>query len=166
MTRRCGGLRWTVVGVAMLLGGCQAASLPVPVRGTLEPLVGEWVGEYSSPETGRGGSIVFKLEAGRDTAYGDVLMIPANIDLPSTARSTDPTGRPPRVLQISFVRCEGNAVTGWLDPYPDPDTGESTATTFDGTIKGDRLEGTFVSFLERSGTRRTGKWTVTRKVTP
>ncbi|MBM4186036.1 MAG: hypothetical protein FJ206_01875 [Gemmatimonadetes bacterium] len=154
----------TTAGIAVAaLGGCQATTLPVPVRGTVEPLVGEWAGEYVSPETGRSGSIVFSLAAGRDTAFGDVLMVPANVDIPAAARSTDPTSRPPRVLQISFVRCEGNAVTGWLDPYPDPDTGENTATTFDGIIKGDKLEGTFVSYLERSGVRRTGKWSVHRK---
>lgn len=74
--------------------------------------------------------------------------------------------RTPRILKISFVRCEGNAVTGWLEPYPDPDTGEKTSTTFDGTIKGNRLEGTFVSYLELSNKRRTGKWLVNRKKTP
>ena len=80
--------------------------------------VGEWVGEYSSAETGRVGSIVFTLAAGRDTAAGDVMMVPANIE---------------------------------------------PATTFDGLIKGNKLEGTFVSYLELSGKRRTGKWIVNRK---
>ncbi|MFN0177620.1 MAG: hypothetical protein ACKVZ0_02395 [Gemmatimonadales bacterium] len=152
------------ISLAAMIAGCNGPSIPVPVRGAVEPLVGRWVGEYTSPEAGRNGSIVFTLEAGRDTAFGDVLMIPANIELPpSAARSDDPTGRAPKVLKISFVRCEGSEVTGWLDPYPDPDTGEKTSTTFDGTIKGDRLEGTFVSYLELSGTRRTGKWVVQRK---
>lgn len=153
-----------LMAVSLALAGCVGPSIPVPVRGTIEPLVGEWVGEYTSHELGRSGSIVFTLAAGRDTAFGDVLMIPANIELPQAAvRSGDPSARAPRILKISFVRCEGSQVTGWLDPYPDPDTGEKTSTTFDGMIKGDRLEGTFIAYAEISGTRRSGKWVVQRK---
>ena len=112
--------------VSTLLG-CHPTAAPVPVRGTVDPLVGEWLGEYSSSETGRSGSIVFKLTAGRDTATGDVLMIPGNVDIPTAMPNTnDPNYRGPRILKISFVRCEGNEVSGWLEPYPDPDTGEST----------------------------------------
>jgi hypothetical protein len=146
--------------------GCVGPGLPVPVRGSVEPLVGEWVGDYRSAESGRSGSIIFTLEAGKDTAVGDVLMIPVAPELPSPdTRIEDGGHRRPRVIRISFVRCEGNEVTGWLEPYPDPDTGEQTATTFDGVIKGNRLEGRFVSYLELSGRRQTGTWTVTRKKT-
>ncbi len=153
-----------VSGALILVAACVGPGMPVPVRGSIEPLVGEWIGEYSSTETGRSGSIVFTLEAGKDTAKGDVLMVPANIALPPAAiRTDDPNYRSPRVIRISFVRCEGNDVTGWLEPYPDPDTGEKASTTFDGRIKGDRLEGQFVSYLEISGQRRVGKWVVTRK---
>ncbi|MGE0439293.1 MAG: hypothetical protein AB7L66_02445 [Gemmatimonadales bacterium] len=153
------------LGVAGALGACHVTSSPVPVRGSVEPLVGEWAGEYVSKETGRTGSIVFTLEAGADTARGDVLMIPQNPEYPPTSvpRTDDPVVRAPRVLKISFVRCEGAEVTGWLDPYPDPDTGEKTTTTFEGVIRGNKLEGTFVSFLEMSGKRRSGTWSVTRK---
>lgn len=160
--------RMTLLNGVLLAGvACVGPGLPVPVRGSVEPLVGEWVGEYSSRKTGRSGSIVFTLEAGKDTAKGDVLMVPANIELPPPVLKTDdPNYRNPRVLKISFVRCEGSEVTGWLDPYLDPDTGEKTATTFDGLIKGDRLEGTFASYLELSGRRRVGKWIVTRKPVP
>ncbi len=154
--------RWGAV--FLLAAACGAPGTPVPVRGNLAPLIGEWVGEYSSAEAGRVGSIVFTLAAGRDTAVGDVMMVPANIEPASTTpRSDDPMLRTPRILKISFVRCEGTAVTGWLDPYPDPDTGEKTSTTFDGVIKGNKLEGTFVSYLELSGKRRTGTWVVNRK---
>ena len=157
-----GRLPW--YSALLALAACGAPSTPVPVRGNVGPLVGDWVGEYSSTETGRVGSIVFTLAAGRDTAVGDVMMVPANIEpATTTPRSDDPLLRTPRILKISFVRCEGTAVTGWLDPYPDPDTGEKTSTTFDGIIKGDKLEGTFVSYLDLSGKRRTGKWIVTRK---
>ena len=107
---------------------------------------------------------MFTLAPGRDTATGDVMMVPANIEpATTTPRKDDPLLRTPRILKISFVRCEGTEVTGWLDPYPDPDTGEKTSTTFDGIIKGNKLKGTFVSYLELSGKRRIGKWVMTRK---
>ncbi len=159
-----GTIRW--YAALFSITACGVSGTPVPVRGDLAPLVGEWVGEYSSAEAGRTGSIVFTLAAGRDTALGDVMMVPANIEAAPTSRSDDPMVRTPRILKISFVRCEGTAVTGWLEAYPDPDTGEKTSTTFDGTIKGNRLEGTFVSYLELSNKRRTGKWVVNRKKAP
>ena len=153
-----------ILPAALLLTACATAGTPIPVRGDVQPLVGHWEGEYSSSETGRVGSIVFTLEAGRDTASGDILMIPSNPDVPTEAvRTTDPARRAPQVLRVSFVRCEDDEVSGWLDPYPDPDTGEKVFTTFEGFLKGDRLEGTFVSYTELSGRRSTGKWSAIRK---
>jgi len=150
----------------MVLAGCSAPGMPIPVRGDVSPLVGHWEGEYSSSETGRVGSIVFTLVAGQDTATGDILMIPANMETPGdVTRTPDPNRRTPQVLKVSFVRCEGMEVTGWLDPYTDPDTGERVYTTFEGTLKGDRLEGTFTSLAELSGRRTSGKWMVKRKTT-
>ena len=113
------------------------------------------------------GSIVFNLRAGTDTASGDILMIPANAD-PGTQmpREVDASRRPPQLLQLSFVRCEGSAVTGWIEPYTDPDTGEKILTTFDGLLDGDRIEGTFVSYGELSNRRTTGTWKVLRKGPP
>lgn len=155
-----------LVAAMIVTAGCVGPGLPVPIRGTVEPLVGEWVGDYSSKETGRSGSIVFTLAAGTDTARGDVMMVPANIEMPMPTTDPDPTHRHPQFLKISFVRCEGNDVTGWLDPYPDPDTGERVSTTFEGTIKGDKLQGTYTSYLEGSNRRRVGTWTVSRKAKP
>ena len=148
------------------LAGCATPGAPIPVRGDVSPLVGRWEGDYSSAETGRVGSIVFTLGAGRDTASGDILMIPANAETPGDGiRAADPARRSPQVLKVSFVRCEGNAVTGWLDPYTDPDTGERVYTTFEGVLKNDRLEGTFTSLAELSGRRTAGTWMVKRKKT-
>lgn len=150
--------------VALALGACVGPGTPIPVRGDVEPLVGEWRGEYASPATGRVGSIIFTLRPGVDTARGDILMIPANVDAPvAMPRDTDPSRRPPQLLHVSFVRCEGRAVTGWIEPYLDPDTGEKVLTTFDGLLSGDRIEGTFVSYAELSNRRTTGTWKVTRK---
>lgn len=154
---------WIATALAMV-AGCTGPGTPIPVRGDLEPLVGRWEGEYSSPQTGRVGSIVFTLAAGTDTARGDILMIPRSAEPPpAMPRDAEPGGRPPQVLHVSFVRCEGSAVTGWIDPYPDPDTGEKVLTTFDGVLKGDRIEGTYTSYAELSGRRTTGNWQVKRK---
>lgn len=156
---------WTLI--ATVLAACAGPGTPIPVRGDVEPLVGQWQGEYSSPATGRVGSIVFTLRAGTDTARGDILMVPANMEAPvAIPRDADPTRRPPQLLHVSFVRCEGSAVSGWIDPYTDPDTGERVLTTFDGFLAGETITGTFVSYAELSNRRTTGTWTVTRKGPP
>ena len=58
---------------------CSANPSPVPMRGDAADvalLAGRWAGSYESAESGRHGSILFQLDAARDTAYGDVLMLP------------------------------------------------------------------------------------------
>lgn len=158
-----------VMLAGLILEACAVTSAPIPVRGDPDPLVGEWSGSYASVETGRQGSIVFTLVAGRDTATGDVVMTPSALEHGPTAplRPEDRAGLHHQVLRIRFVRCEGTRVSGWLTPYLDPDSGDSTHTTFAGTIVNDVLEGTFVSYLEPSGKRVSGTWSVKRaKKTP
>jgi len=142
---------------------CSGPSTPIPVEGDIEVLVGQWTGEYASAETGRVGSIVFTLRAGTDTATGDILMVPTNAGPPEPPDSRDPNYRSPRLLRVSFVRCEGREVTGWIDPYPDPDTGETVRTTFDGEIRNGTISGIFTSYTEHSGRRTSGTWKVSRK---
>ena len=64
-----------LIGLVLLAGlaGCAGKSPPVPVQASAADiglLAGRREGEYSSNETGRGGSIVFTLTTGRDTAEG------------------------------------------------------------------------------------------------
>jgi hypothetical protein len=159
MTRALWAAATFAIGV-----GCAGPGTPIPVRGNVEPLVGEWRGDYSSVQTGRVGSILFTLRAGTDTASGDILMLPANVDPPTAMpRDADPARPSARLLRVSFVRCEGKAVTGWIEPYPDPDTGEKVFTTFDGVLEDGTINGTYVSYTELSGRRSTGKWQVKRK---
>lgn len=146
------------------------ASNPAQVNLVADPaglnqLVGEWTGDYSSRETGRSGSIVFKLIAGEDHAHGDVVMVPAGMDRPLEPYSEVAAGaeRLPQVLTISFVRATGNNVSGTLAPYRDPVCGCSLATTFEGELKGDRIAGTFVTYHGQTGERQTGQWEVVRK---
>jgi hypothetical protein len=161
-----------VAAVAAVVGssGCAAKPAPVPVLGDpsdLRALAGEWEGEYSSRETGRSGSIVFTLRAGRDSAAGDVVMTPAT---PPTSpvhgegRAAIPSGTPAaQVLTITFVRATGDSVSGALAPYMSPDCSCSLTTTFVGRLQGDAIEGTFTTRGEGVPGAQPGRWKVTRK---
>ena len=111
------------IGADVLLAGCASVPTPVPVvgpRAGLSGLVGDWSGEYSSPETGRSGSISFKLEAGKDTAFGSVVMVPrvqydrvtggTPVERPTIMAAA--TQKPTELLTIRFVRMEGNQIVG------------------------------------------------------
>ncbi|MGE0352979.1 MAG: hypothetical protein AB7I33_05060 [Gemmatimonadales bacterium] len=129
-------------------------------------LAGEWVGEYVSPTTGRTGSIMFTLDIGRDTAQGNVLMIPAGSDRPiEPARQDmpDPGRSRAQLLTIAFVQARDGGVSGRLDPYRDPDCGCEVTTVFSGRLVADTLSGTFQSVHRPGGERRTGEWKVVRK---
>lgn len=160
-----------VVAGVVAAAGCSSAPAPVPVAGApadLGRLAGEWSGEYVGETTGRSGTIVFKLSAGADSAFGDVLMIPrerspqrppndplAGLPIPST----------PEVLSIAFVRAAGGGVSGQLVPYRDPACDCTVVTRFEGNFRGDAIEGTFTSRRadQAGGNSRTGTWKIRRK---
>ncbi len=164
------GLVGAALGCSCLSSACAARQPPVPVVGPVRDvaaLAGEWAGEYSSRETGRSGSISFVLDARGDTAYGDVIMIPRGLGQPLTAwRNEAPsaTERPhPEALTISFVRVQGNEVSGVLAPYRDPECGCALNTRFVGWLAGDTISGTYFSHHERSEAEAQGRWKVVRK---
>jgi hypothetical protein len=153
------------------VAGCAGKPAAVPIAGNaagMSALSGRWEGEYHSSQTGRGGSIVFTLTAGTDSATGDVLMIPSGTNqpimregagrLPSTA-----SGAAPAVLSIRFVRVEGGKVSGALDPYRAPDCDCVVSTTFIGDLSGDRIAGTFTTRGGTSSAPVTGEWEVRRR---
>ena len=159
-----------VVAVALVMAGCSTAPAPVPVVGSpadLGALAGEWGGEYHGETTGRSGSIVFKLAAGADTAYGDVVMISherRDSRLPTQDPSAGlPIARTPEVLSIAFVRAAGGGVSGRLAPYRDPECNCQVDTRFEGRMRGNVIEGTFTSRLVEANEIRTGTWKVKRK---
>jgi hypothetical protein len=127
-------------------------------------LAGEWSGEYQSSETQRSGTLWFKLEAGRDTAFGDVLMIPRESGqvVPEPSAPNQWKERP-QVLTIKFVRVEGSVVSGAIDPYPSPDCGCKLFTTFRGELKGNRIDGEFVIMHEHEQKAQSGKWFAVRE---
>lgn len=157
-----------------ILAACAANPSPVPVvadPGALGALTGEWAGEYSSAATGRSGSIVFTLTAGRDTAAGDVVMVPSGSEQPLVAAAAPGAGgratltRPAaQGLTIRFVRLAGDTVSGMLDPYSAPDCDCVLTTTFTGQLQGDRIAGTFETRGDpRAGAMQPGRWSVSRR---
>ena len=66
------------LALALTSAACAATVPSIRLEGTpadLSQLVGTWTGEYiSDTSLDRGGSIVFRLQAGDERAFGDVLM--------------------------------------------------------------------------------------------
>src|SRR5512139_1321135 len=98
--------------LALATASCALNPASVPVSGgdaDVSALVGEWAGEYRSVETGRSGSILFILEAGSDTAHGDVVMVPRETGMTHDDAMRVATTRRAanQVLTIRFVRVSG-----------------------------------------------------------
>lgn len=140
-----------LIALAAGLTACSWKRTPVPLYSDSgsSALVGDWSGGYTSDESGRNGSISFQLASVNDTAYGDVIMVPARKDayVPSqeqpriAASRNQGTAEP---LKIRFVRMDGNRVSGTLASYKDPDCGCPVVTTFEGRFTNANLiEGTF-----------------------
>ena len=158
-----GRLAALVFASAALAAACKSSNPApeVPVAGgDLSALAGRWVGEYSSTETGRTGSIVFELRSGDKVARGDVLMKP-KVE-PQSAN--DPLRSMPQMLNISFVSATGGVLRGTMDPYTDPSCDCKVQTTFVGRLSGDTIEGTFTTTPQGSeGNLTTGRWKMSRE---
>lgn len=157
-----------IAAAAMLAAGC-ASSPPTVVLDAdpadLAALVGEWHGEYGSTAAGRHGSILFVLNAARDSAFGEVLMVPAGYTAPRTAaEASEQIRRPiPQVLSIAFVHAEHGNLTGQLAPYRDPECGCPVNTVFSGRFNGpDTIAGTFVITGPPQHGTQAGDWSVRR----
>lgn len=152
--------------IACALAACGGTSPPIPVHGDVSKLQGQWVGEYSSSESGRSGSIVFTLQAGSDTATGDVVMVPAEMNARPFGFEQNPGMRPPgyqpQALSIRFVQISGSQLIGELDPYRDPACGCQLSTTFTGKLDGNVLEGTYLSYHKEMRETTQGRWRATR----
>jgi hypothetical protein len=162
-----------VLTIAAATMACGWKRTPVPVVSDPESigaLVGEWMGEYSSSETGRSGSITFELASVKDTAYGDVVMVPRvrAAQFPIQAHPDIAAARTqnlPEPLKIRFVRLDGGRVSGRLAPYTDPDCGCKVVTTYEGKFTdANTIEGTYTTrgtdfYHQPAG----GRWKVTRQ---
>ena len=151
---------------------CATKPTPVTVAGDAGDrvsLAGKWTGEYSSPTTGRSGSIVFNLSPSGDAASGDVVMVPRGLDRPLTpytaGNATAASVQSPnasQVLTIKLVRVSGDTVSGVLDAYRDPECDCPVVTTFTGKLSGDVIDGTFTT-SGQTAAQQSGNWRVTRK---
>ncbi|HEX6307684.1 MAG TPA: hypothetical protein VFZ69_05810 [Longimicrobiales bacterium] len=160
-------MRGKLSAVTMLiLGACAWRAPPVPVLG--DPgdrlqLAGEWSGEYWSSESGRSGSILFRLSAGADSATGDVLMIQQSPSIQSRPEQPVPASQ---AIPITFVRVAGDRVRGVLAPYRDPACGCLLETAFEGELRDDAITGTYRSRHVDTGAVQTGQWRVRRTREP
>jgi hypothetical protein len=157
------GLTVAVMGCATRTPGIELAASDFD----LNPLVGQWRGDYSSSQTGRSGTIAFTLRAGESAASGNVVMIPRADSLLTPAEremvsNIDAPGR--SVLSIHFVRKEAGNLSGTLDPYRDPECNCTVTTTFQGSFRDPgTIEGTYSTVPSTPGRSVTGgKWKVTR----
>ncbi len=156
-----------IAAFALASIGCASKPTPVVVTGDTNSLAGKWSGEYSSPVTGRSGSIVFNLSPAGDAASGDVIMIPreygkALLPYDRGGMQMQTPGTPSQVLTIKLVRVSGDNVSGVLDPYRDPQCDCPVETTFNGTLSGDTIEGTFSTRGREPTAPQTGTWRVKR----
>jgi len=157
--------------IAVLAFGCALREPAIQVSARdfdLNPLVGKWAGEYSSEQTGRNGEISFTLNAGEGEASGSVVMSQrangTNLVAPDRQMVVGVAAAAPRqLLTIHFVRMEGSAVIGLLDPYVDPDCACRVTTSFQGNFVNSRtIEGTYNTFSsELSHTPSKGAWKAT-----
>jgi hypothetical protein len=164
--------RFGYLAFAIVAAACSAKRQPVRMvgpAGDIATLAGEWSGDYSSAESGRRGTISFTLRAQGDSAFGDVVMVPAGWGRPltpwrdpSAQQGSQGANAPAAVLTINFVRVQGAQVSGTLAPYADPSTGARLLTTFTGNMSGATIDGTYTTRLP-SGETQQGRWTVQRR---
>ncbi len=159
-----------VAGATLAIAGCASRQQPeIEMTASdfdLNPLVGEWRGNYSSTETGRNGTIAFTLRAAESAASGNVVMLPrSDSSFEANHAPVDPSIPNTReVLTIHFVRKEGSNVVGTLDPYRDPVCACQVITTFQGAFR-DRstIEGIYTTVAAGTASKATsGNWKVTR----
>ncbi len=161
-----------VAGASVLAFGCASRAPKIEMSADdfdLAPLVGKWTGEYSSQETGRTGDISFVLRAGEVAAFGRIEMVAReseNMIIPPyppmmNGRQVTPARQ---LLTIHFVRKEGNAVVGLLDPYIDANCACRVTTTFQGVFADGRtIEGTYNTIgAELAHVPTGGRWKVIR----
>ncbi|MBI4501122.1 MAG: hypothetical protein HY700_08175 [Gemmatimonadetes bacterium] len=156
---------------AVFSTACAVNPAPVPLSCDAEGrqlLIGNWSGEYFTPDGGRAGSIVFNF-APEDTlgyAHGDIVMAPPRGNqylLPVDQGGISAPEETVQVLTIEFLGVVGHQVGGTLSPYRDPETGEMLNTTFEGRIEGDKISGTLTTVHTRSMQVDVGTWEVVRK---
>jgi hypothetical protein len=130
-------------------------------------LAGIWDGEFIGNESDRSGTIHFELEAGQDSAYGDVLIMPRQWLQAGRISGSQraPAPKLPELIRINFVYITDNFVRGTLEEYYDSLCGCTLTTVFDGTLTGNEIKGSYETRYPQGAVAFYGTWTV-RRVSP
>lgn len=140
---------------ALLLVGCASSVKTVEVKGKVDDrvkLAGKWKGHYRGLDSGRKGTVEFKLDATRHYAFGHVLMYPTKA--PASAA---------KPLQIKFVEVHKGEISGKIDPYVDPRCKCEVQTEFVGELRGNAIHGRFTTHIAALHAKQTGTWVVYRQ---
>lgn len=152
--------------LALVSTHCATPQKTIPIRGShhdMLQLAGRWAGSYESTDTGRSGSILFELEAGADTACGDVIMFTGTRETENLLNDRfQQLRRNQQVLEIRFVEVHDNRIRGNLEYYRDPVCDCLLSTVFTGRLDGDTITGTFVTHGVNDGHHYRGTWKVRR----
>ena len=139
--------------LALLLSGCATAGSSVEVHGKdvdVMVLAGRWEGTYAGIESGRRGTVTFDLASGFRIAEGQVMM----------SALDDPAKAVP--LKVKFVDVGGGAISGKIDPYPEPKCACTVETEFKGRFAGNTLDGTFETRPVGKEVIQRGTWSAKR----
>jgi len=152
-----------------LLTACTYRPSSFPVYGAADdrsPLTGDWSGEFESAHPGWNGSISIQLEPGRDSARGDVSLVPLYVGRETGYREyrLDTPGSGGAALRVRYVRARAPIVEGELEPFHDRDCDCMVTTMFRGIVRGDSITGHYVS--RGRWTTRQGAWRMNRRVGP
>lgn len=159
-----------VASVALTSSGCASSWPSIRLEGDpadLALLVGRWSGSYTSDRPFEpGGSIVFILKEGENTAQGEVLMTRRGAIRPFAPYGPGTPGlavhRQTQGLPIAFVRTDDGYVSGELESYWDFDRHCDAATTFRGRVRGNVVDGTYKTSYRGYYRADTGRWRVVR----
>lgn len=163
---------FSLTSLSLTSAACAFNPAPVQLdasRADWEILAGQWRGTYTTTPQGRNGVIEFKLSAGDEQAFGDVLMIaerektPYRPYPPGDSRLGPANAPYTQLLAIRFVRAEHGRISGTMAPYWDPDRKCQATAVFLGEVKGRTIEGTFTSLCDDGVRRLQGRWQVTRQ---
>ena len=159
----------TLALVTMTSTACARATPGIELRSSdfdLDPLVGQWRGDFVSSQPGRSGTIAFTLRAGESAASGNVVLFQKPDSLLTPEEREMMANVPERtVLKIHFLRKEGGSVSGALDPYHDPECDCTVTSTFQGTFTNPTtIEGEYTTVRAKPGTDIIrGRWKVIRQ---
>jgi hypothetical protein len=162
----------SVSAVLAFGAGCALAMRPVQMEATRadwDQLAGDWRGDYSIAGRDRHGVIEFRMSAPERQASGDVLMIADRFKWPEAG--IQPRGdfsRLPatdaQLLTIRFVEAVRGEIRGNMDLYWDPDRNCRARASFQGSVDGDVIAGSFISVCEDGARILNGRWRVERRV--